>query len=266
MAGWQGPALLVYNDATFRCGCLWHGGPLACASPRVRRAAHVVGGCPLRRPHPHPHPPPPTPAAPATFRPSRASGRTARWASPRPSGALAWCVPRPLATLAPAGCRGACRAMALCGAAPLISVGSRGPAAVPPPLSQGFNAVYHLTDLPSFVSGSSLVLFDPRARRVVGLHTCLACTSLYARLCAALRFERLTQPLPRAQTRSTCRARAPRSRACASASRARARCASSPTPRRRTAASAAPWRRVGAAPAHAISCATRRLRACAHHV
>lgn len=27
----------------------------------------------------------------------------------------------------------------------------------------GFNAVYHLTDLPSFVSGSSLVLFDPRA-------------------------------------------------------------------------------------------------------
>lgn len=35
----------------------------------------------------------------------------------------------------------------------------------PPSAPQGFNCVYHVTDLPSFVSGSHLVLFDPRERR-----------------------------------------------------------------------------------------------------
>jgi sacsin len=29
----------------------------------------------------------------------------------------------------------------------------------------GFNAVYHLTDVPSFCSGDYIVLFDPHARR-----------------------------------------------------------------------------------------------------
>ncbi len=28
----------------------------------------------------------------------------------------------------------------------------------------GFNAVYHLTDIPGFVSGDHLVIFDPHAR------------------------------------------------------------------------------------------------------
>jgi hypothetical protein len=32
----------------------------------------------------------------------------------------------------------------------------------------GFNAVYHLTDLPSFVSGQHLVLFDPHAKYLPG--------------------------------------------------------------------------------------------------
>jgi sacsin len=32
----------------------------------------------------------------------------------------------------------------------------------------GFNAVYHLTDLPSFVSGPHLVLFDPHAAYLPG--------------------------------------------------------------------------------------------------
>jgi len=32
----------------------------------------------------------------------------------------------------------------------------------------GFNAVYHLTDLPSFVSGSHLVMFDPHAAYLPG--------------------------------------------------------------------------------------------------
>lgn len=32
----------------------------------------------------------------------------------------------------------------------------------------GFNAVYHLTDVPSFASGDYIVLFDPHARCGVG--------------------------------------------------------------------------------------------------
>ena len=33
----------------------------------------------------------------------------------------------------------------------------------------GFNAVYNLTDLPSFVSGDHVVLFDPHARHLPGI-------------------------------------------------------------------------------------------------
>lgn len=32
----------------------------------------------------------------------------------------------------------------------------------------GFNAVYHFTDLPSFVSGEHLVMFDPHTKYVPG--------------------------------------------------------------------------------------------------
>jgi sacsin len=32
----------------------------------------------------------------------------------------------------------------------------------------GFNAVYHFTDLPSFVSGDYLVMFDPHATHLPG--------------------------------------------------------------------------------------------------
>jgi len=34
----------------------------------------------------------------------------------------------------------------------------------------GFNAIYHLTDLPVFVSTSNLVLFDPQAKYVPGIN------------------------------------------------------------------------------------------------
>ena len=33
----------------------------------------------------------------------------------------------------------------------------------------GFNAVYHLTDVPSFVSGDHIVMFDPHARYLPGI-------------------------------------------------------------------------------------------------
>ncbi len=34
----------------------------------------------------------------------------------------------------------------------------------------GWNAVYHLTDVPSFVSGDQLVAFDPHARYLPGIN------------------------------------------------------------------------------------------------
>jgi hypothetical protein len=34
------------------------------------------------------------------------------------------------------------------------------------PRSLGFNAVYHLTDVPGFVSGENLVIFDPHCRHL----------------------------------------------------------------------------------------------------
>lgn len=33
----------------------------------------------------------------------------------------------------------------------------------------GFNAVYHFTDVPSFVSGDHVVMFDPHARYLPGM-------------------------------------------------------------------------------------------------
>ena len=35
----------------------------------------------------------------------------------------------------------------------------------------GFNAVYNITDVPAFVSGDYLVLFDPHARYLPGTST-----------------------------------------------------------------------------------------------
>lgn len=55
--------------------------------------------------------------------------------------------------------------------AAIARIGQDGKMAQPAAIGRfglGFNAVYHLTDLPSFVSGSHLVVFDPHAKYLPG--------------------------------------------------------------------------------------------------
>jgi hypothetical protein len=133
----------------------------------------------------------------------------------------------------------------------IASIGQAGKMGQPAAVGRfglGFNAVYHCTDVPSFVSGGSLVLFDPRAlfeREGAGARgggERLTHTTDAAPSHANTHSHSQTQTQSKnSQMPSTCRARQPRSPACASASRA-ARSRASPMPPRRTAASAARWR------------------------